>query len=135
LKIKKTAKKKGENIMKICITSYGQDFNSQVDPRFGRCRYFMIIDVDTMEYEVIDNASITASGGAGIKAGQCMAEKGVKAVLTGNCGPNAFETLTAAKIDIVSGVSGTIKEAVEKYKSGQLKPDKSASVGSHFGMK
>jgi predicted Fe-Mo cluster-binding NifX family protein len=121
--------------MKICITSQGKDLDSQVDPRFGRCQYFMLVDTDTMQFEAMDNSSISASGGAGIKAGQFMSEKGVKAVLTGNCGPNAFQTLNAAKIDVITGVSGTIRQAAEKYKSGELKPDQKPSVDSHFGMK
>ncbi|MBN1621514.1 MAG: NifB/NifX family molybdenum-iron cluster-binding protein [Endomicrobiales bacterium] len=121
--------------MKICITSQGKDLDSQVDPRFGRCSYFIIVDTDTMEFEAVDNSAVNAAGGAGIKSGQLIAEKGAKAVLTGNCGPNAFQTLNAAKIDVITGVSGTIKEAVNKFKSGELKPDKSASVDSHFGMK
>jgi predicted Fe-Mo cluster-binding NifX family protein len=95
----------------------------------------MIVDTDTMNFEAVDNAGINASGGAGIKAGQLMSEKGVKAVLTGNCGPNAFQTLTAAEVDVITGVSGSVKEAAEKYKSGSLKPDQKPSVNSHFGMK
>ena len=121
--------------MKIAITSQGKTLDSQVDPRFGRCQYFMIVDTDTMDFEALDNSSINVSGGAGIKAGQMMSEKGVKAVLTGNCGPNAFQTLGAAKIDVIAGVSGTIREVTEKYKSGELKPDQKPSVDSHFGMK
>lgn len=120
--------------MKICISSQGKDLNSMVDARFGRCEYFIIVDTDTFQFETIKNPNIDSSGGAGIQSGQLIAEKQVKAVITGNVGPNAFQTLQAAKIDVITGVSGSIKEAVEKFKKGELKPNQGPSVGSKFGM-
>ncbi|MFH1479241.1 MAG: NifB/NifX family molybdenum-iron cluster-binding protein [Candidatus Omnitrophota bacterium] len=121
--------------MKICITSKGKTLDSIVDLRFGRCECFVIVDTGSMEFEAFDNPSNSSTGGAGIVAGQFLATKGVKAVLTGNVGPNAFQTLEAAKIDIYTGMSGLVKEAVERYKSGELKPVKGPSVGSKFGIK
>lgn len=120
--------------MKIGVTSTGKDLNAQVDPRFGRCQYFLIIDSETMNFEIIPNESAMASGGAGIQAAQMIAKTGTKVVLTGNVGPNAFQTLSAAGVKVVTGVDGTVKEAVEKYKKGELKETDSASVNSHFGM-
>lgn len=120
--------------MKICITSEGKTLDSQVDPRFGRCQYFIIVDTDTLEFEAIENPNIEAMGGAGIQSAQLVASKQVKAVLTGNVGPNAFQTLNAAGIDIYTGFSGSIKEAIEAYKSGRLKKIESPSVGSKFGI-
>ena len=121
--------------MKICVTSQGDTLQSQVDPRFGRCAYFIMVDTETMEFEAINNAQVQAGGGAGVQSGQLMAEKDVKAVLTGNVGPNAYQTLNAGGIEIITGVSGTIQEAVEKYKNGDFKPTGGANVESHFGMK
>ena len=121
--------------MKICITSEEKTLDSKVDPRFGRCKYFLIADTDTMVIEAVENASADAGGGAGIQAGQLMSSKGVKAVLTGNVGPNAFQTLNAAGIEVFTGISGTVKEAVEKYKQGSLKGEGGPTVNSHSGMK
>ncbi len=124
----------GDIDMKICVTSQGRTLDDQVDPRFGRCQFFIIVDTDTLAFEAAENQNAEFSGGAGIQSGQLMASKGVKAVLTGNVGPNAFQTLNAAGIQIFTGISGTVKSAVEKYKKGTLKPAESASVGSKFGM-
>ena len=79
--------------MKICITSEGNTLGSKVDCRFGRCQYFIIVDTETFEFEVIKNPNLESMGGAGIQSAQLVASKRVKAVLTGNVGPNAFQTL------------------------------------------
>ena len=120
--------------MKICITSQGDSLDAQVDPRFGRCPYFIIVDTDTSEFEAIQNPNVNGMGGVGVQSGQFMSKKQVKAVLTGNVGPNAFRTLQAAEIDIIAGISGSVKEALEKYKSGELKPVDNPNVDSKFGM-
>lgn len=120
--------------MKICITSEGTTLDSKIDPRFGRCRYFIIFDTDTMAFQAIDNASIQASGGAGIQSGQLMASHQVKAVLTGNVGPNAFLTLQSAGIEIFTGVTGTVREALEKFKEGALKKTQAPTVDAKKGM-
>ena len=121
--------------MKICVSSIGKDLNAQVDPRFGRCSYFLIIDTDTMHFELLSNESTMASGGAGIQAAQTVTKAGVKVVITGNIGPNAFQTLSAAGINVITGVNGIIKEVIEKYKKGEFRKVESANVVSHFGMK
>lgn len=120
--------------MKICVSSQGNTLDSQVDPRFGRCLYFLIVDTDTLEYEAIKNPNIDARGGAGIQSGQLVVSKQVKTVLTGNVGPNAYQTLQAAGIEVVTGISGTVKEAVEKFKKGQLKMAQGPSTGEKSGM-
>ena len=121
--------------MKICVTSKGNNLKSQVDPRFGRCAYFIVIDPDSMEFETIENSNAQTMGGAGIQSGQMMSGKDVKTVLTGNVGPNAFQTLQASGIDIITGVSGTVEEAVKKFKAGEFKPIEDPTVASHHGTK
>jgi predicted Fe-Mo cluster-binding NifX family protein len=120
--------------MKICVTSQGNTLESQVDPRFGRCQFYIFVDTETLEFEAVKNPSIDAMGGAGVQSGQLVASKKVKALLTGNVGPNAFQTLKAADIDVITGVAASVKGAVEKYKKGELKPTNGPSVGSKFGM-
>ena len=120
--------------MKVAITSTGTSLDSNVDPRFGRCAYFIIYDIDSDTFEFIENTSRQAMGGAGIQAGQLMASKNVGAVITGNFGPNAFRVLEAAKIKMYSGVSGTVREAIEKYKNGQLTEISAPDVSSRYGM-
>lgn len=120
--------------MKVAVSSVGQDLDAQVDPRFGRCAYFLIVDTDTMEFEAMDNAAAGAAGGAGIQAGQTVADSGAEAVLTGNVGPNAFQTLSSMGLKIYTGLSGTVREAVEQFKQGALKGVGAATVGSKAGM-
>jgi len=106
--------------MKICVTSTGPTMDASVDPRFGRCQYFVFVDSETMEYEAMPNPSIGASSGAGIQAAQTVADKGAGIVITGQVGPNAIATLGATNITIVTGASGTVNDAIEQYKSGRL---------------
>jgi predicted Fe-Mo cluster-binding NifX family protein len=87
-------------IMKIAISSSGKDLAAQLDPRFGRCRHFLIVDTDNMSFEVFDNENATLGGGAGVQSGQFVAGKGIKAVITGNCGPNAMQVLSAAGVQV-----------------------------------
>ena len=120
--------------MKIAITSTGDNLDSQMDPRFGRCQFFVIVDPDTMDFEAMQNESAMASGGAGIQAAQTIVNVGINTLITGNVGPNAFEVLSAAGIETMTGASGTVRQALELYKSGSLQSAASATVGSHAGM-
>jgi len=120
--------------MKICITSLGNNLDSEVDPRFGRCRYFIVVDSDTSEFEVIENLNIAGRGGVGIQSAQLVSNKGVEVVLTGNTGPNAYQTLKAAQIEVITGVSGKIKEVIEKFKKGEYKSTSGPSVDAKFGQ-
>ena len=121
--------------MRIAITAKSNILESDIDPRFGRCNYFLIVDTDTMNFNSISNESAKASGGAGIQAAQNIAKTGVKIVLTGNIGPNAFQTLTAAGIKVFTGASGTIIEAIKKYKNGELKESLAPNVDNHSGIR
>lgn len=121
--------------MKICITAQGSDLESEVDPRFGRCQYFVIYDTDNLKSEFVPNQNKDGMGGVGVQSGQLMADKGVKVLLTGNVGPNAYTTLQAGNVEIITGVSGKVISAIDRYKRGELKPTDGPSVDSHFGTK
>lgn len=121
-------------MIKICVTSTGDSLDAHVDPRFGRCQYFVIVDSETMAFEAVPNTAATAMGGAGIQAAQTVASNGAKVVITGNVGPNAFQALTSAGITTIVGAQGTVKEQIQKYKRGELKETTSPTVGEHFGM-
>ena len=107
---------------KICVTSTGPTLESPVDPRFGRCAYFIIVDPETLAFEAVSNDAAMASGGAGIRAAQTVAGYGIEAVLTGSVGPNAFPALENAGIKILVGTSGTVKNAITSYSSDTLHP-------------
>ena len=120
--------------MKICISAVANSLDAQVDPRFGRCPYLVIVDSETMQFEAVPNMASGAMGGAGIQAAQTIASRGVKVLITGNVGPNAFQALSASRIKIVTGAFGTVREAVEKYKRGELRETGGPTVRGHFGM-
>jgi predicted Fe-Mo cluster-binding NifX family protein len=120
--------------MKIAISSSGQALDSQVDQRFGRAEYFLIVETESMELEVLNNDNNANSGGAGIGTAKLLVDADVKAVLTGNCGPNAQKTLSAACIKLYTGVSGIVSDAIESFKAGSLSETFEPNVNSHFGM-
>lgn len=106
--------------MKIAVSATGDELDAQLDRRFGRCSFFIIVDPETMEFDTIQNASQGASSGAGVQAAQSLADSEVDSLITGNVGPNAFNALTSAGINIFTGSSGTVREAIDKYNEGEL---------------
>ena len=120
--------------MKIAISSTGKDLNSQIDPRFGRCQYFVFVDPETMEFEAFENEGLMASGGAGVQAAQLIAQKGAKALITGNLGPNAASAISASGIKVYLVPGGTVKDVIEGYRAGSLQEASGATVPPHFGM-
>jgi predicted Fe-Mo cluster-binding NifX family protein len=104
--------------MKVAVTAQGGGLGSELDPRFGRAKWFVVVDTETGEHVAIDNsAGAGAPSGAGVAAGQRVIEAGVDAVITGHCGPNAESVLKAAGIDIVERVGCTVQEAVDWFRS------------------
>ena len=120
--------------MKIAISSTGPDLESEVDPRFGRCQYFMIVDLDDMSFEAIANTNLSQGSGVGIQSSKVVADKGAKAVLTGNVGPKAYQTLSAGGLEIITGVSGIVREAAQQYKNGGLQATNKPNAQSHSGF-
>jgi len=119
--------------MKVAVSSKGTDLSSQVDPRFGRAAYIMIVDTDSMEFEAVDNsANVNSFKGAGIQAATVVHDKGAEVLMTGHCGPKAFETLQAAGVKVVNDVSGTIADAVEQLKTDKVAFTDAANADSHW---
>jgi len=105
---------------RICVTSQGDSLEAAVDPRFGRCAYFIIVDPESMQFRAVPNGAAGATGGAGIKAAQIVASEEVNTVITGSVGPNAYPALKNAGVVILSTSQGTIRDVIELYKSGSL---------------
>lgn len=120
--------------MKIAVSAAGPTLEANIDPRFGRCRCFLIVDTDTMSFEALDNASVAASGGAGIAAAQAVLDKDVQAILTGNIGPNAYQVLSRAGIRVFTGISGRVQDAIKAYKTNGLSETSGPTVQAHSGM-
>lgn len=119
--------------MRIALTVTGASLDSHMDPRFGRCTHFLVVETETMELEAIENPNMTLGGGAGIQSAQLLASKNVQFVLTGNCGPNAYQTLNAAGIGVIVGCSGTARDVVEQFKAGRFGVTSGPNVPSHSG--
>jgi len=119
--------------MKIAVTSKGKDLDSEVDPRFGRAAYIIIVDSETFSFEVLDNSeNVNALKGAGIQAATMVSEKGAEVLLTGFCGPNAFKAMNAANIGVANDAGGSVREAVQAYVDGKLPLAEAANVEGHW---
>jgi predicted Fe-Mo cluster-binding NifX family protein len=118
---------------KICVSATGSSINSQIDPRFGRCAYFIIADADTMDYYYLPNPACESPHGAGTQAAQVVANQSVRTVITGMVGPNAQRLLTASGIGVITGTTGTVKNAIQRYKNGELGGDSSVSPAMRRG--
>jgi predicted Fe-Mo cluster-binding NifX family protein len=117
--------------MRIAISSTGPSLDSAVDPRFGRCQFFLIVDLANMGFEAVPNASNTLEGGAGIQAAKAVIESGAETILTGYIGPNAERVISSAGLDVITAVSGTVSEVAQQYKEGKMKPIGERGIGIH----
>lgn len=119
--------------MKTAVTSQGKDLNSVMDPRFGRCRWFILVDTETGQYQAVSNdQNLSAPQGAGIQAAETVSRLGVQAVITGHCGPKAFKVLQAAGIKVYTGAQGTVGEILHKFKNGMFDEAGAADVEGHW---
>ena len=118
--------------MKVAITAQGKNLESKVDPRFGRASWFILVDTETGKYQAVSNEqNLNAGQGAGIQSAENVSRQGAGAVITGNCGPKAFRTLSAAGIKVYIGAEGTVGEIFEKFKAGKLQEAAGANVEGH----
>jgi len=119
--------------MKVAITAQGKELSSEIDLRFGRAKWLIVVDTESDDFQAHDNAvNLNAAQGAGIQTGQNIANLGVEAVITGNVGPNAFKTLNAADIKIFLAEKQTVQEAIDSFTAGELKEIDQANVEGHW---
>ena len=126
--------------MRIVVSANGMDLDAQASPVLGRCPVYVFVDLESadenhsMAFEAVDNPALGAAGGAGIQAAQFVVERGAKAVISGNVGPNAFGVLQAAGVPVYTFGGGTVRQAVEAYKAGKLAVAGGATARAHVGM-
>jgi len=119
--------------MKIAVTAQGKELSSEIDLRFGRAKWLIVVDTESGDLQAHDNAvNLNAAQGAGIQTGQNIANLGVEAVITGNVGPNAFKTLNAANVKIFLAEKRTVQGAIDSFKAGELKEIDQANVEGHW---
>ena len=118
--------------MKIAVSSTGPTLQDNVDPRFGRCPYFLIVNPASMEFEALPNTNADLGGGAGIQSATLVMEKGATVLLTGSCGPNAVQVFEQGNVHIVTGVSGMVTQVVQQFAAGSLKSSKAAQATGRF---
>jgi predicted Fe-Mo cluster-binding NifX family protein len=119
--------------MKVAVTSKGTLLESEVDPRFGRAPYILIVDTDSLSFEAMDNSdNVNAFKGAGIQAATMISDKGAEVLMTGYCGPKAFATLEAAGVKVVSDISGKVLDAVTAIKEGKVSYSAAPNKDGHW---
>lgn len=119
--------------MKILLPAKGRQLSDEVDPRFGRAKFFILVDTETNETTAYDKAqNLNAAQGAGIQAAETVARLGAEAVITGNVGPKAFRVLNAAGVKIYLFTEGTVADAIRMFKAGELKEASTANVEGHW---
>lgn len=122
-----------EKQMKVAVTSQGKELSSEIDPRFGRARWLLLVDTETEVSGAYDNTvNLNIAQGAGIQTGQNVVSLGAEAVITGNIGPNAIKTLSAANVKVYLSEAKTIREAIGSFKAGELNEVKQANVEGHW---
>jgi predicted Fe-Mo cluster-binding NifX family protein len=122
--------------MKVCVTAKAEGLTAQVDPTFGRAAYFVFADTDSLESDSPAVESVVndpGAHGAGVQASQLVAQKGAEAVITGSVGPNAYQGLSAAGIEMYTGATGTVKQALDDFQGGKLKLTGEATGTRHGG--
>ena len=119
--------------MKVAVTSQGNDLSSEIDLRFGRAKWLIVVDTETGDFQAHDNeVNLNASQGAGIQTGRNVVNLDAEAVITGNVGPKAFRTLAAAKVKIFLAKNQTVQQAIDSFESGELNEVSQANVESHW---
>ena len=119
--------------MRLAITSTGKELDSNLDPRFGRTAYFIVVDPETMAFEVVENSqNLNLPQGAGIQAGKTIADNKVDVLITGHCGPKAFNVLQKAGVKVMTGAGGLVTDAIAQFNNGELEISTESDVDGHW---
>ncbi len=121
--------------MKVLVSARGKELDSMIDPRFGRCRFFVIVETNSMDFEAFDNKNAFLKDYAGINSAKFAISTGVRTVLTGAVGPKAFRILKDSGARVFTGISGTVLDAIEDYKKGELRAALRPVVTAKYGEK
>lgn len=119
--------------MRVAFTTSGEDLNAPLDLHFGRAPKFLVYDLETETFQVIDNKRcLDAVQGAGIQAAETIARSGAECLVTGHCGPKAFRVLSAAGVVVYQTDVSPVALALEAWRNGALRPMASADVEGHW---
>lgn len=119
--------------MKLAFSASGDDLVAPLNGRFGRAPKFLVYDLDTDTFAVVDNQqSLDAAQGAGIQAAENVVHSGARGVVTGHCGPKAFRVLSAAGVAVFTTDAPTVASALARYRAGALVELTRADVEGHW---
>ncbi|MFX1319633.1 MAG: NifB/NifX family molybdenum-iron cluster-binding protein [Promethearchaeota archaeon] len=119
---------------RICITAQGPTLDAPIDLRFGRCANFIFVDSRNMKFESAPNPGAMTGGGAGIQAAQFVVDHQAKVVLTGHVGPNAYHALNSGGVEVYTGISGSVNDAIKQFQNNQLTRAASSTAPAHTGI-
>ena len=119
--------------MKVGMSSTNDNLDCRLDPHFGRCPFLLIVNTDNMSIEAIDNQTNSLRGAAGVKAAKQIISKGVRAVITGKCGPKAVQLFSDAGVAVYVGQKGKLKSVLDAYQKGDLAASAEAKPVLHPG--
>jgi predicted Fe-Mo cluster-binding NifX family protein len=119
--------------MRVTVTANGTGLDAELDVRFGRAAYFVVVDTETLSYHAVENKqNANLPQGAGIQAAQNVVAQDVQAVITGNCGPKAFRVLQAAGIEVLIGARGSVRDVIAQHQAGELETANQPNVTGHW---
>ena len=107
--------------MKIAIALEENNYSSQTDRRFGRAAYFILINTETNDYEIIENEAKDEATGAGLKAVKTLVNLGVNEIIVGEIGPKAAVLINEFEIPVYKmGDFKTVDEILKNYRDNKL---------------
>jgi predicted Fe-Mo cluster-binding NifX family protein len=119
----------------VAISSNGKDIDSGVEPRFGRARFFILVDPITKAWRPFENLCGLASlQGVGVRTAKTLSRIPVQTVVTGNCGPKAFKELQAAGVKVFLNAQGTVRQALTRWQFGELEEATGPNVNVFWGQ-